>query len=150
MNKILRNMELSDNLILSQETVPFGLICVIFESRPDCLPQVIALAFRSGNGLLLKGGKEASRSNSILHDILTHAMHNASNQRLSVLYRNNAYCFLFLFFNFYFFVCICVFVCVCLLVFAIRKPKKKKTEKFNWSFRNSRRDIRIVKVRKRG
>ena len=67
----LSKMEIADGLILEQVTAPLGVLLIIFESRPDALPQIASLAIRSGNGLLLKGGKEAQKTNAVLHSVIT-------------------------------------------------------------------------------
>jgi len=54
--------ELADGLVLERLSVPLGVLGVIFEARPDAVMQIASLAIRSGNGALLKGGSEASRS----------------------------------------------------------------------------------------
>jgi glutamate-5-semialdehyde dehydrogenase len=64
--KRLSATELDDGLILYKESCPLGVVAVVFESRPDVVPQVSALAIKSGNAVLLKGGAEAARTNAFL------------------------------------------------------------------------------------
>ncbi len=54
--------QLDDGLILKRLTCPLGVLGVIFEARPDAAIQISALAIKSGNGVILKGGQEAVRS----------------------------------------------------------------------------------------
>ncbi|MCX7592453.1 MAG: glutamate-5-semialdehyde dehydrogenase [Fischerella sp.] len=54
--------ELDKGLILKRITCPLGVLGVIFEARPEAAIQIAALAIKSGNGVILKGGKEAIRS----------------------------------------------------------------------------------------
>ncbi len=71
--------EVADGMELSLITVPIGVLMVIFESRPDSMPQISALSLASGNGLLLKGGKEALNSNSAIHKVIGDAIESGSN-----------------------------------------------------------------------
>jgi len=61
--------ELDQGLILHKESCPLGVIAVVFESRPDVVPQIASLALKSGNAVLLKGGAEAAHSNETIVEV---------------------------------------------------------------------------------
>jgi glutamate-5-semialdehyde dehydrogenase len=69
--------ELDEGLVLKRVTCPIGVIGVIFEARPDALVQISALCIKSGNCVILKGGREALRSNKKLFDIIHEAIIDA-------------------------------------------------------------------------
>ncbi len=71
--KTLSCTELDKGLVLYKVSCPIGLIGVIFESRPDVVPQVSALCLKSGNAVILKGGSEAKESNRTLFNVLRNA-----------------------------------------------------------------------------
>ncbi|HTZ73215.1 MAG TPA: glutamate-5-semialdehyde dehydrogenase [Candidatus Aquilonibacter sp.] len=66
LGRTLMATELDDNLTLFRESCPLGVVGVVFESRPDVVPQVASLALKSGNALILKGGAEATHTNETL------------------------------------------------------------------------------------
>jgi len=60
--KVLLRTLLDDGLVLEKVTVPLGLLAIVFEARPDAVTQISALAIKSGNAVILKGGKEVERT----------------------------------------------------------------------------------------
>lgn len=76
LGRLLAVTELDDGLTLYKESCPIGVIGIVFEARPEIVPQIAALALKSGNAVILKGGAEAEYSNqalvSIWCDALTH------------------------------------------------------------------------------
>ncbi len=60
------NRELDTGLVMRRVSCPVGVLGVIFEARPDAAIQVASLAIKSGNGVILKGGREAIESCTIL------------------------------------------------------------------------------------
>ena len=69
--------ELDDGLVLKRVAVPLGVLGVIFESRPDAVMQIAALAIKSGNGVILKGGREAVGSCTALVQAIKQGLRNA-------------------------------------------------------------------------
>ena len=72
--KTLSAIELDSGLELYQVSCPIGLIGVIFESRPDVVPQIMSLCLKSGNATIFKGGSEAGNSNRVIFDVLARAI----------------------------------------------------------------------------
>jgi glutamate-5-semialdehyde dehydrogenase len=60
--KIQIHREIDTGLTLKRITCPLGVLGIIFEARPEAAIQIVSLAIKSGNGVILKGGKEALRS----------------------------------------------------------------------------------------
>ena len=74
---------LANGLELSQITVRIGVLMINFESRPDSMPQIASLGLASGNGLLLKGGKEAAFSNEAIHKVIGDAIDKGSGGKIT-------------------------------------------------------------------
>lgn len=74
-------MELDRGLELYRVSCPIGVIGAIFEARPDVLPQLSALCLKSGNSVILKGGREAKRSNEAFFRIIKGASESAGIPR---------------------------------------------------------------------
>ena len=70
-------LEMDKDLTLYQIRCPIGVIGVIFESRPDVVPQIMSLCLKSGNAVIFKGGMEAANSNEALFNILSEAAYSA-------------------------------------------------------------------------
>ena len=66
--RVAAETELDEGLILKKVQIPIGVLAMIYESRPDAGPQIASLAIRSGNAVLLKGGREAAHTNAAIGD----------------------------------------------------------------------------------
>ena len=73
---ITKQKTLPNGLRLCRISVPFGVIGMIYEARPNVTFDVFSLCFKSGNACVLKGGKDADCSNreevALIHEILEH------------------------------------------------------------------------------
>lgn len=72
--KVLGGSKRPNGLVIQKVTVPLGVIAVIFESRPNVAVDAAALCLKSGNAVILRGGKEAICSNKALSDIMRDAL----------------------------------------------------------------------------
>ncbi len=78
LNRTLLSTEIAEGLKLYRVSCPIGVIGVIFESRPDALIQISSLCIKTGNAVLLKGGREALRTNQALCGIVRQALSESS------------------------------------------------------------------------
>ena len=80
----VRGSTLPNGLRISQVRVPFGVIGVIYEARPNVTVDLAALALKSGNAIVLRGGSAAQNSNRVLVDLIQSAIESAGLPRLAV------------------------------------------------------------------
>lgn len=66
LGRTLAATELDEGLTLYKVSCPLGVVGIVFEARPEVVPQVASLALKSGNAVILKGGAEAARTNEML------------------------------------------------------------------------------------
>ena len=71
--KTLYARELDEGLEVYRVSSPLGVVGVVFESRPDALPQIASLCLKSGNAVLMKGGSETRHSNQALYAVIKKA-----------------------------------------------------------------------------
>lgn len=72
--KILSEYKKDNGLLIKKITVPIGVIGIIFEARPNVTVDAAALCLKSGNSVILRGGKEAINSNTALSEIMRSAL----------------------------------------------------------------------------
>lgn len=63
-----------NGLLVGRMRIPIGVICIIYESRPNVTVDAFSLCFKSGNAVILKGGSEAHHSNRALFDLVVEAI----------------------------------------------------------------------------
>ncbi len=88
LGKTLYKFTHENGMLVENKTVPFGTILIVYESRPDVTVEATATALKSGNKILLKGGKEAKNSNLFLHQCWVNALQKAALEKDRVRYLN--------------------------------------------------------------
>ena len=72
--KVLMQRSLDTGLVLTKVSCPIGVLGIVFEARPDVISQISALAIKSSNAVILKGGSEAKYTNKVIMDIIVSAL----------------------------------------------------------------------------
>lgn len=83
--RVLLKRELDEGLILTKVSCPIGVLGIIFEARPDVISQISALAVKSSNAVILKGGKEGINTNKAIMEVIQSALDNTEGFPKGVL-----------------------------------------------------------------
>ncbi|WP_417540512.1 glutamate-5-semialdehyde dehydrogenase [Microbacterium maritypicum] len=75
--RVVGGHRMPNGVALEQVRVPFGVVGAIYEARPNVTVDIAALALRSGNAVVLRGGSAARESNTVLVDVMRRAVQNA-------------------------------------------------------------------------
>ncbi len=68
--RVLESRTLDNGILMEKKTVPLGVIAIIYESRPNVSIDAFGLCFKAGNAVILKGGKEAIHTNTVLETVV--------------------------------------------------------------------------------
>ena len=82
---VLDRVERPSGLVIEKTSVPLGVIAIIYESRPNVTSDAAALAIKSGNACILRGGKEAYRSSKAISEALRRGLECAGLPKDAVL-----------------------------------------------------------------
>jgi glutamate-5-semialdehyde dehydrogenase len=85
--KVIEGWVTEAGLKIEKVSIPIGVVGIIYESRPNVTSDTAALCFKSANGCVLKGGKEAEYSNKIIADVLQQVLlrHNLPKELIALL-----------------------------------------------------------------
>ena len=75
--RVLRRVERPNGLVIEKVSVPLGVIAIIYESRPNVTSDAAVLALKSGNAVVLRGGREAFRSNAAIVNAIRDGLEDA-------------------------------------------------------------------------
>jgi glutamate-5-semialdehyde dehydrogenase len=74
LGEVIQDRTLDNGLRMQQLRVPFGVVCVVYEARPNVTADAGAIAIKTGNGIVLRGSRQAALTNHWLVDHLQHAL----------------------------------------------------------------------------
>ena len=83
--EIIDTYKHQNGLVINKVRVPFGVICAIFESRPNVCVDIACLALKTGNAVVLRGGREAINSNKVLVQIMKEAIKDIIDSNIITL-----------------------------------------------------------------
>lgn len=86
--EIVESYTHENGIIINKVRVPFGVICAIYESRPNVSVDIACLSLKTGNAVILRGGSEAINSNKILVNIMREAIMDYVNPNAITLVEN--------------------------------------------------------------
>ena len=75
--RVLNRVERPNGIVIEKTSVPLGVVAIIYESRPNVTSDAAVLALKSGNAVILRGGREAFRSNEAVVKAIKHGLKDA-------------------------------------------------------------------------
>lgn len=86
--EVIESYKHQNGLVINKVRVPFGVICAIYESRPNVSVDIACLSLKTGNAVVLRGGSEAINSNKILVKLMKEAIRDIVDENVITLIEN--------------------------------------------------------------